>query len=267
MKYPAVMLVGKAGSGKDTTANIVAKMTNANVVALADPLKHIVQALYGFDDEQLWGESKLRSTPKEFLAKDLQSIFNYQTIAFKMPLGFRCTEGHDSALQALIDYGISEYAPLAPNQNISLYPRKVLQDIGEWVRGNNDKYWIDINLKMVDGLLETGFRYERTNDSSIPDGKARTLVVVPDGRYKNEVLSAKKAGFLLVKVINPEESSKDVHSSETEIDQMPDFWFDVIISNDKERGLKGLERAVKRIVETYITDSAHKDSSDYVWGR
>lgn len=73
-----IAIVGKAGSGKDTAANcLVNSFDKVYTMALADPLKHFVQDVYQFTDEQLYGPSEKRNaidarwgfSPREALQK------------------------------------------------------------------------------------------------------------------------------------------------------------------------------------------------------
>lgn len=52
---------GLAGSGKDTTADMLVSDHNFVKVSLADPLKRIARDVYAFTDEQLWGPSQFRN--------------------------------------------------------------------------------------------------------------------------------------------------------------------------------------------------------------
>lgn len=258
------MLVGKAGSGKDTIGNIIAELTNANVIALADPLKHLVRSLYGFSDEQLWGSSEKRSVPSTFKAGDLQQIFMGSRLGFKLPIGWKHLKDQNRALEALMKYGFQEYNKFDENDEIELTPRKVLQGVGNQIRDYAEDFWININLDMVHNSLSTGFPYDRIKDSSVKTKDAHNLVVVPDGRYRSEIMAAKRSGFLVIKIVNPDDKSIDNHVSETEIDTMADYFFDIILSNDRACGLKGLKRAVRRIVEEHVFMSVYSTSCDWV---
>lgn len=58
-----VGIIGKAGSGKSTAAELIRARFNGEVVSLADPIKQIAQGLFGFTNEQLWGPSANRNAP------------------------------------------------------------------------------------------------------------------------------------------------------------------------------------------------------------
>lgn len=71
-------LSGKAGSGKDTLARMLAESREQAVVrmAIADPMKVFIQQLYpgAFTDEDLWGPSEKREKMYEPVGKTLRQI-------------------------------------------------------------------------------------------------------------------------------------------------------------------------------------------------
>lgn len=54
---------GKAGSGKDAAASVLAREYGFIRVAFADELKRVAAQLFGWDDDRLWGPSERRSEP------------------------------------------------------------------------------------------------------------------------------------------------------------------------------------------------------------
>jgi hypothetical protein len=56
-----VAISGLAGSGKDALADFLIASHGFHRLALADPLKHFCQRVFGFSDGQLWGPSARRS--------------------------------------------------------------------------------------------------------------------------------------------------------------------------------------------------------------
>lgn len=58
-----VAIAGLASSGKSLVAEYLRDTHGFRIVSFADPLKRIVQQLWGFTDEQLWGPSSKRSEP------------------------------------------------------------------------------------------------------------------------------------------------------------------------------------------------------------
>lgn len=54
---------GKAGSGKDTVADVLVRDHGFVRISLADPMKRFAQHLWHFSDAQLWGPSEQRNAP------------------------------------------------------------------------------------------------------------------------------------------------------------------------------------------------------------
>lgn len=52
---------GKAGSGKDTVAELLVRDHGFVRIGLADPMKRFAQAIWAFSDAQLWGPSSHRN--------------------------------------------------------------------------------------------------------------------------------------------------------------------------------------------------------------
>lgn len=50
--------MGKKGSGKDTSADYLVKKYGYKKISFATPLKDAIQILFGFSDEQLYGDKK-----------------------------------------------------------------------------------------------------------------------------------------------------------------------------------------------------------------
>ena len=63
-----VGLIGKAGAGKDTVADHLVEKHGYQRVALADPLRDIVQLVFVLDRDSVW-DRKLRELPLKFLIK------------------------------------------------------------------------------------------------------------------------------------------------------------------------------------------------------
>lgn len=70
-----VGISGKAGSGKDTVADLLVKEFSFVKVGLADPLKRIVRDVFCFTEEQLWGASQFRNEPDRRYPRNDRYVF------------------------------------------------------------------------------------------------------------------------------------------------------------------------------------------------
>lgn len=63
MIMPNIAIEGLPGTGKDTLAEYIRIKYGYTVLSFCEPLKRIVQQIYGFSDQQLFGPSKYRDEP------------------------------------------------------------------------------------------------------------------------------------------------------------------------------------------------------------
>jgi hypothetical protein len=105
-------------------------------------------------------------------------------------------------------------------------PRRVLQTLGTEVgRAVNKNIWANIGLRRASEKLSDG----------------ANLVVITDGRFRNEIQLAKASGARVVKLIGlPMKDLTATHQSETELAAIPDFWYDALVYNNKTHGLESL---------------------------
>ncbi|GMV19489.1 MAG: hypothetical protein AMXMBFR56_77130 [Polyangiaceae bacterium] len=61
---------GKAGSGKDTAADVLVRDHGFVRIALADPMKRFARGLWHFTEAQLWGPSQQRNAPDPRYRRD-----------------------------------------------------------------------------------------------------------------------------------------------------------------------------------------------------
>lgn len=197
---------GKAGSGKDTIADILVKDHGFVKVAFADPLKRICQEVFEFTTEQLWGPSEKRN----------EADFRYLRSNFMDENGDQVT-----------DY---------------LSPRYALQKLGtEWGRDCYPDIWIEYAMRVAKRLLvkgapifydaRFGIRSWRMSDPEEIKG-----VVISDVRFPNEVAGLKKHGAKVVRVyrdtVKGLAGAAGQHASETLQDGIPDDLFDFILHNN-----------------------------------
>lgn len=81
-------IIGKAGSGKDTTGEHIKKNYNGVGYAFADPIKEICRIMFLFDDEQLYGSKKevlderWGITPREVFQKFGTNMMQFAVYGF-----------------------------------------------------------------------------------------------------------------------------------------------------------------------------------------
>lgn len=270
MSYPILIITGEAGSGKDTVAAIVARGMYGQTIAQADPMKRLAKLIFGFNDDQLWGPSEMRNAPDATWTKVALQEKARAIAAVVADMRSRSVEartgivGLESWLEDVLpgcDHQQPGLALQAWLENTlvecikrgSMTPRYVLQTLGtEWGRNFSKNIWVDYAMRTAQALLNGGFSYDRAK-GLVADAAARppNLVIITDGRFRNEVLAVKAIGGKAWRVdpVGVTESA-DVavakagvagHASETEQRGIPQHYFDVVIKNDKSKGIAKLE--------------------------
>lgn len=239
MGFPIVLVVGQAGSGKDTVANILANEYGGARIALADPIKDLARSIFGFTDEQLWGPSELRSqtvpVPKDLTrwAPDRvysgnKPIWHSDYVKWLDDLPDKC--GLPSKREAHFKCWVDNH--IRGREVVTA--RHVLQTLGtEFGRNLYRNVWVDITLNRAQQMLS-----DTLNKNNI--------VVISDGRFRNEVLAVKKLGGFVLNVVDPNSVSTETHPSEAEQTSIPSFWFDQVYINHK-KGLDVLAQDMRNL--------------------
>jgi hypothetical protein len=262
MNTPIVLIMGEASSGKDTFAGMLAKQMNGICIAQADPLKRFAMDVFGFTTEQLWGPSERRN--------ELDSRYD---------LGIAWDDA-ESALTHYAEYWLTDLLGTYRNKelnvldnwflelktnyfknNKSINARIVLQSLGtQGIRAIKPTAFVDYTISASMKLLAGGYGYDKErglypNDNETGPG----AVLVTDGRFKNELLKVKSIGGTVINIVNPSNEAKAVdmagikgHRSEAELKTIPSHFFDMIVINDKTRGLEHLENTVGWVVRDLI---------------
>jgi hypothetical protein len=187
---------GLAGSGKDSVADALenARFTK---VSLADPMKRAAMDWFGWSQDILWGPSEKRSIED----------------------------------------------PRAPG----LTARKVLQLMGtELGRACYQDIWVDYAMRTAKELLKDAppdpyiakpFTRQAYDPCRGVDKchwiSDRIGVVIPDCRFKNEIVAIKEREGKVIRIKRPGyDKPKWDHPSETEQLEIPDEAFDYIFHND-----------------------------------
>lgn len=261
MHTPIILLVGQAGSGKDTIAGFLVKNHGAISIAQADPMKRLAAILFDFSEDQLWGPSESRNAvdPRYAGLRDWQSVWNrmFQPEIREWLVDLFCADDVEPQLDALREWLVFVERESAKN-DWKLTPRFVLQTLGtEWGRAQGRDTWSAYTIEKALDLLGGGYRYDRTKgvfaDSSYP-GPA--LVVVTDGRFKNEVVNVHTVNGVVVRIDSPsadgsaaEKAGVAGHASESEQRGIPRHFFSAFFHNDKAHGLNACEAWTRALVE------------------
>lgn len=262
---PEILLFGKAGSGKDTVAEMLSKGYGSISLAMADPMKRLCEYLFDFSENQLWGPSEMRNAPDfrynalnvgEAAAKEAWGkVYEEQLMNRWVDAWVDEVLPHldlDRRHSALARLRGSWWSDLGEQKHKlgSFAPRLPLQMLGtEWGRHIDDTMWVRTAQRAQRRLLGGGFDYHRKTGLYAKPGAAFEMATVTDGRFPNECLEFKAGGARVIKVHNPDDrvilaGGVSGHASEKFQDSIPFFWFDTVIFNDKSKGLAALQQKV-----------------------
>jgi hypothetical protein len=232
MSKPSVIaLCGKAGSGKDTFADVFVQ-NGYTKIALADPIKRIAHVALDIPSTFLWGDSSLRGVVLSGCnRKDRLALLDRAVQAADglpdLSLVWDTRKPYD--LREELEYLVDRIS----DGGVSV--REVIQALGDWGREKHQSLWVELFKVLCTKVLagshtysyETGLTAVEPSDVIKPRG-----VVVPDVRYYNEASMCSVYGFPLVKIYR--DVSKISHHSSEEGLSMVDF-FAAQIQNDSTR--------------------------------
>jgi hypothetical protein len=256
---PIIELFGKAGSGKDTIASFIKEEVNAQIISFADPMKRFAQAVFDFSDQQLWGPSQHRNAidPRYadpwYWTKARQTLENCTPIWFSTILG---PNDQSFAWQLLIEWFEGQ------RKIEEITPRRILQTLGtQWGRRVNNNMWVDHTVQNAMRLLSGECCYSAKDGlRHAPDAKTPDLIVIPDGRFRNEILGVAKWGGIVVRIdgqnLSQEAGKAGIanHASEKQ-DGIPDYFFNFVVYNDKNKGLGYCQEQVKKMLNQILRPS------------
>lgn len=270
--YPIVILCGKARSGKDTAAGFIAEFANTTQIALADPIKRIAQKLFKFSDAQLWGPSERRGEQYHLSREEAAVLLfspRYTDILDGEIKGIISNEQYRRALESFSRFVEDNLlAEIASKGFVT--PRYALQAIGtEWGRNQVDtSLWTNITLRHAQRLLSGGWIYTPNHGlRQAIVGPASDLVVISDGRFRNEILKVRKLGGLAIHIVRPDpddlvgKGGIAGHQSEVEQEKIPPHFYNTTIYNDGS--LSAFETYIKTVIKEAYRDSSPQYCSSY----
>lgn len=213
-------LSGSKGCGKSAVANQILRKhqdTDPVILSFAQPLKIfltellqegndptvVYEAMYGDKDSTFVSTKRISRQTIEYAMMELVNSLNVTQITNKF-----IQWAQESGL--IVD---------------SISGRELLQKVGtEFFRHRiRDTFWVDL---MQQSILE--------NEGC--------TIVVDDTRFPDEFRLLKSMGFVMLNIINPEESTKDSHISENSLNGVS---FDLTFINDKSLGKENIVNFVE----------------------
>jgi hypothetical protein len=248
MQNPIAILKGNAGVGKDYVASrILQKEPTFTSIAMADPIKRLAKEIWDLPDNTLWGPSEERNKPVEgFRPKGdwpfisgKSKVLNL-TYSLMESLEVRCPRVYRDVdpVATMLNYlnALEEYS----KDNV-VTCRYLLQTLGTtWGRNSiHSNIWIWNAIDVANKLLTGGYDYTAPAGVKIKDDKYYNAVIITDGRFRNEILTAKDIGCTIVNIIRNTNLSEQAlkagsfkHQSEVELDTIPSYWANYTINND-----------------------------------
>lgn len=243
---PIILLAGNAGSGKDTFADYLIEASGGKFckIAQADPIKRIVRDVFGATDEQLWGASHLRNTSIPIHKAECVRGLGKLTL--------------DKALEPLIPGLYNFIKELGESATV----RYLCQHIGtEIARMYQPDIWINIATSKAEQILAGHSRYDKASHVLEYNENYRyDAVIITDGRFRNEILGVQKIGGVACRIIG-NTTQADQHVSETELQTIPNSWFNYLVDNKST--LNDLRNAANNLCNILIKDPPYIYNGKY----
>lgn len=232
-------IFGRKDVGKSTAARMVSTLIpGTSCYAFADPIKHFVQDVFGFSEDQLWGPSSRREEDpidmisNPFYSQDVLARFMDQGAEHVRNWAHIAKVSEAKALGEVLGWFIGEIN----RPHMKWTGRRLLQTLGtELGRAKiSDHLWIDLAISRL-GVIE-----------------GAPVAVITDGRFDNEAAAIRRAGGKVILIESFESpgyrSTADAHASEQGISLTQ---ADTRITNDKGRGEEHLREQIKEALFLY----------------
>lgn len=208
-------LSGSKGCGKSAVANQILRKhqdTDPVILSFAQPLKiFLTELLQEGNDPTVVYEAMYGDKDNTFVSTKRISRQTIEYAMIGLVNSLKVTQITNKFIQWAQESGLIVD---------SISGRELLQKVGtEFFRHRiRDTFWVDL---MQQSILEN----------------AGCTIVVDDTRFPDEFRLLKSMGFVMLNIINPEESIKDSHISENSLNGVS---FDLTFINDKSLGKENI---------------------------
>lgn len=248
-----IAIVGRKGSGKDTTASFIRyfMLEGIDVSILPDDNKkedknYIFRNIMKMSNNSDISIIRFADSLKDFLSFIYKIPREHFEYPYKNNIFYRKDYDVQKIVRCLngVSYRRSDIELFQPGDDIKDYVsiRTIMQlESEKFKKGFGEDFFIKQLFKKIN----------------------KDVVIVPDCRFNNEFEALKDKGFIFIKIRNPNEA-KDPHNSENQTVNIADEHFDYVIDNNED--LEKLFYICKDIagdLKDMLTDEGKKLSSSY----
>lgn len=248
-----IAIVGRKGSGKDTTASFIRyfMLEGIDVSTLPDDNKkedknYIFRNIMKMNDNSDISIIRLADSLKDFLSFIYKIPREHFEYPYKNNLFYRKDYDVKKVARCLngISYRGTDIIPFQPKDIVKDYVsiRTIMQlESEKFKKGFGEDFFIKQLFKKIN----------------------KDVVIVPDCRFNNEFETLKDKDFIFIKIRNPNEA-EDPHNSENQAVDIADEHFDYVIDNNED--LEKLFYICKDIagdLKDMLTDEGKKIKSNY----
>lgn len=218
-----IAIVGRKGSGKDTTASFIRyfMLGGIDVSTLPDDNKkedknYIFRNIMKMNDNSDISIIRLADSLKDFLSFIYKIPREHFEYPYKNNLFYRKDYDVKKVARCLngISYRGTDIIPFQPKDIVKDYVsiRTIMQlESEKFKKGFGEDFFIKQLFKKIN----------------------KDVVIVPDCRFNNEFEALKDKGFIFIKIRNPN-GEKDSHDSENQAVDIADEHFDYVIDNNED---------------------------------
>lgn len=248
-----IAIVGRKGSGKDTTASFIRyfMLEGIDVSILPDDNKkedknYIFRNIMRMSNSSDISIIRFADSLKDFLSFMYKIPREHFEYPYKNNIFYRKDYDVQKNVRCLngVSYRGSDIKPFQPGDDIKDYVsiRTIMQlESEKFKKGFGEDFFIKQLFKKI----------------------KKDVIIVSDCRFNNEFEALKDKGFIFIKIRNPN-GEKDSHDSENQAVNIADKHFDYVIDNNED--LEKLFYICKDIagdLKDMLTDEGKKLSSSY----